>query len=87
MLDQLNGLPVIPAAGAWSQLLDAEAVGLTAPELSRRLLEQKVAATPMTGWGGDVANRYVRLVFSNEPVERLELLGERVRAALGSGRA
>ena len=86
MLDQLNGLPVIPAAGAWSQLLDAEAVGLTAPDLSRRLLEQKVAATPMTGWGGDVANRYVRLVFSNEPVERLELLGERLRAALGSGR-
>jgi aspartate/methionine/tyrosine aminotransferase len=42
------------------------------------------AATPMTGWGGDVANRHVRLVFSNEPVERLQLLGERVRAALHS---
>jgi hypothetical protein len=38
----------------------------------------------MTGWGGDVANRHVRLVFSNEPVERLQLLGERVRAALDS---
>ncbi len=31
----------------------------------------KVAATPMTdAWGGAVATRYVRLVFSNEPVER-----------------
>jgi aspartate/methionine/tyrosine aminotransferase len=85
MLDQLDGLPVITAAGSWSQLLDAAALGLDAPELSRRLLAQKVAATPMTGWGGDVANRHVRLVFSNEPVERLELLGERVRAALDSG--
>jgi aspartate/methionine/tyrosine aminotransferase len=84
MLDQLDGLPVTAAAGSWSQLLDAAALGLDAPELSRRLLQHKVAATPMTGWGGDVANRHVRLVFSNEPVERLQLLGERVRAALDS---
>ena len=54
-----------------------------APELSRRLLEQKVAATPMTAWGDTVAPRHVRFVFSNEPVERLALLGERLRAALG----
>ena len=87
MLDQLDGLPVIRAAGSWSQLLDAAAVGLDAPELSRRLLEQKVAATPMTGWGGEIADRHVRLVFSNEPVERLQLLGERVRAAIDSGGA
>lgn len=33
-------------------------------------------------WGEDVAARYVRLVFSNEPVERLALLGQRLRAAL-----
>ena len=36
----------------------------------------------MTGWGGGVAGRHVRLVFSNEPVECLQLLGDRVRAAL-----
>ena len=36
----------------------------------------------MRGWGGEVADRYVRFVFSNEPMERLALLGERVRAAL-----
>jgi hypothetical protein len=29
-----------------------------------------------------VAERYVRFVFSNEPVGRLALLGDRVRAAL-----
>jgi hypothetical protein len=29
-----------------------------------------------------VAPRYVRFVFSNEPVERLALLGERLRTAL-----
>ena len=31
----------------------------------------------MTGWGGDVADRHVRLVFSAEPVERLATLPER----------
>jgi aspartate/methionine/tyrosine aminotransferase len=46
------------------------------------LLEHKVAATPMTAWGETVAPRYVRFVYSNEPVERLTALGERVRAAL-----
>ncbi len=73
---------MIRAAGTWSQLLDVTALGVDPRDFSRRLLAHKVAATPMTGWGGDVAARHVRLVFSNEPVERLRLLGDRVRAAL-----
>lgn len=81
-LRQLEGLPTVRPAGAWSLLLDARELGLDPAELSARLLQQKVAATPMTGWGGDVAARYIRFVFSNEPVERLALLGGRVRAAL-----
>ena len=32
------------------------------------------------GWGADVAARYVRFVFSAEPVARLATLGERLRA-------
>jgi aspartate/methionine/tyrosine aminotransferase len=82
-LRQLEGLPAVRPAGAWSLLLDAAALGLDCVELSTRLLEHKVAATPMRGWGGPVADRYVRFVFSNEPVERLALLGDRVRRALG----
>jgi aspartate/methionine/tyrosine aminotransferase len=81
-LRQLAGLPVVRPAGAWSLLLDVAALGLDCAEVSRRLLEHKVAATPMRGWGGAVAERHVRFVFSNEPVERLRTLGARVRAAL-----
>jgi hypothetical protein len=44
----------------------------------------RVAATPMRGRGGEIADRHVRFVFSNEPVERLALLGPRVRAALAA---
>jgi hypothetical protein len=42
------------------------------------MLRAGVAATGMAGWGGDVAARYVRFVFSAEPVERLSTLGERL---------
>jgi aspartate/methionine/tyrosine aminotransferase len=79
---QLDGLPVVSPHGAWAALLDSEALGVAPAELSARLLEHGVAATPMDGWGGAVAARQLRFVFSNEPVERLALLGERVRAAL-----
>jgi aspartate/methionine/tyrosine aminotransferase len=79
---QLEGLPAVRPAGAWSLLLDVAALGLDCAEVSNRLLEQKVAATPMRGWGGEIANRNVRFVFSNEPVPRLAMLGERVRRAL-----
>jgi aspartate/methionine/tyrosine aminotransferase len=82
VLRQLHGLPVVRPAGAWSLLLDATALGTSPGELSRRLLEEKVAATPMTGWGGPVAERHLRFVFSNEPLSRLALLEERVKRAL-----
>ena len=82
VMAQLEGLPAVTASGGWALLLDTEAMGIPAPEASARLLEHKVAATPMTVWGETVAPRHVRFVFSREPVERLELLGERVRAAL-----
>ena len=80
---ELDGLPVVTPAGGWSLLLDAEALGHDAPTLSRRLLEHgRIAATPMTAWGAEVAPRYVRFVFATEPVERLAGIGDRVRSAL-----
>jgi aspartate/methionine/tyrosine aminotransferase len=83
-LRQLVGLPVVRPAGAWSLLLDVASLGLDCADVSARLMEHRVAATPMRGWGGEVADRHVRFVFSNEPVERLALLGDRVHAALAA---
>jgi aspartate/methionine/tyrosine aminotransferase len=80
---QLDGLPVVRPSGGWAALLDVAALGFDCADASARLLEQRVAATHMRGWGGEVADRHVRFVFSNEPVERIALLGDRVRAALG----
>jgi hypothetical protein len=60
------------------------ALRLDCVKVSNRLLEQKVASTTMRGWVGEVADRHVRFVFSNEPVERLALLGRRVHDALAA---
>jgi len=82
LLDQLEGLPAVRPAGGWSLLMDVDALGHPAPDLSRALAGHRVAATPMTAWGERVAPRYIRFVYSKEPVERLSQLGERLRAAL-----
>lgn len=85
MLSELSDLPVIRPDGGWSMLLDCEPLGIDPSELSRRLIREKVAATPMAGWGGTVADRHIRFVFSNESVERLTGLGDRVKRALARG--
>lgn len=83
ILQELEGLPVVIPEGGWSLLVDAAALGKGAPELSASLLERgRIAATPMTAWGSEVAPRYVRFVYANEPLDRLRGIGERVRAAL-----
>jgi aspartate/methionine/tyrosine aminotransferase len=80
---ELKGLPLTPAAGGWSMLLDISQLGVDSVAASDRLLRRgKIAATPMRGWGAEVADQFVRLVFSNEPVSRLAGIGERVRTAL-----
>ena len=83
VLEQLRRLPVIPAAGGWSLLLDVGAMGYDSFTASKLLLERgKVAATPMRDWGERNGDQFVRLVFSNEPVARLESLRDRVMKAL-----
>ncbi len=68
--------------GGWSLLIDTLSIGLTPEDVSQRLFTRsQVAATPMTGWGPS-GEAYLRLVFANEPVERLRDLGTRFDAAL-----
>jgi aspartate/methionine/tyrosine aminotransferase len=79
MLEGLPGWPFVKPAGGWSMLLDVSQLGFEPEEASQILLDDAhIAATGMRGWGGDVAERYVRFVFSAEPVERLQEIPERV---------
>ncbi|MBY4727971.1 MULTISPECIES: pyridoxal phosphate-dependent aminotransferase [Burkholderia] len=79
---ELSGLPFGMPAGGWSMLLRVSDFGLTGSQMSERLLRRGVCATAMTGWGVAHGEQYVRFVFSNEPVERLRTLGNKVRFAL-----
>ncbi len=83
---ELDGLPLVSAAGGWSMLLDVAELGLDSFTASERLLARgRIAATPMRHWGEANGERFIRLVFSNEPVQRLAGLGRRVRESLGVG--
>jgi aspartate/methionine/tyrosine aminotransferase len=82
VLEQLADYPVVPPDGGWSLLIDTTQLGLASDEAAQRLFERgRVAATPMGGWGPS-GDRYLRLVFANEPVERLRDLRARFAAAL-----
>jgi aspartate/methionine/tyrosine aminotransferase len=74
--------PVLPHGG-WSLLIDVSPLGLDGAAASRQLIEKaRIAATPMVNWGSTNAAKYLRLVFSNEPRERLEGIGRKFRDAL-----
>jgi aspartate/methionine/tyrosine aminotransferase len=83
VLEQLADYPCVRPDGGWSLLIDTAALGIPPAEASRRLFARgQVAATPMAGWGPS-AEGYLRLVFANEPAERLAELRDRFATALG----
>ncbi len=78
ILGELADYRVIPPHGGWSLLVDVAPLGLDGPSASLRLLERGgIAATPMINWGSPRAASYVRLVYSNEGLDRLAGIGER----------
>jgi aspartate/methionine/tyrosine aminotransferase len=82
VLMQLKNYAVKPAAGGWCLLWDTAEMGMDSVSASDRLLNKaKIAATPMRDWGHRNCDQFIRLVFSNETVERLSELGERMRLA------
>ena len=85
LLDEIAAserLSAVPAEGGYFCLLDTEGSGLPAVEFAQRLLaEERVAVTPMQGWGSDdFGEHLVRLIFTNEPEERLREAGRRIVA-------
>jgi len=83
LLDELSDFGVVPPHGGWSMLVDVSPLGLDGSAASERLLnDAQIAATAMINWGTAHCANYVRLVFSNESVARLEGIGARFRRAL-----
>ena len=78
---------VVPAAGGWSLLIDMAPQRLTGAQAAAALLAQGVAATSMENWGEDDTARYLRLVYANEPIERLHDLLPRLQRAVAQARS
>jgi aspartate/methionine/tyrosine aminotransferase len=78
LLSELPPGRVIPAEGGYFCLFDTGAV--PAVDFAAGLLaEERVAVTPMQGWGSDdFGSHFVRLIFTNEPEERLREAGRRI---------
>ena len=82
-LNAIPGLSCVKAQGGWWLLLDHRDVEPDAERFARFLLEEvNVAVTPMTTWGPSTAAGHVRIIFSNEPVERLREAVERIGKAV-----
>ena len=51
LMREFEGLPVIPANGGWSLLMDTSKLGFDSATASRRLMDLgRIAATPMANW-------------------------------------
>lgn len=80
LLQELSEYQLIPPHGGWSLLVDVSKFGLDGSTASARLLKKgKIAATPMINWGSKNCEKYVRLVFSNESINRLKNIKDRFK--------
>jgi N-succinyldiaminopimelate aminotransferase len=75
-------LSAIAAEGGYFCLLDTTATGVAGIDFAAGLLaSENVAVTPMQGWGADdFGEHLVRLIFTNEPEDRLREAGRRIAA-------
>ncbi len=71
-LNAVPGLSCVPPEGGWWFLLDHRALEADDAAFAHALLEQaNVAVTPMGTWGPSTAMGHVRIIFANEPTDRL----------------
>jgi aspartate/methionine/tyrosine aminotransferase len=83
LLKELRDFTVIPPHGGWSFLIDVSPLGIDGATASKKLLESgEIAATAMVNWGSAHCENFLRVVFSNESLERLQGIGDRFRKAL-----
>ena len=82
-LNAIDGLSCVKAQGGWWLLLDHRALEPDDEKFAQYLLDEvNVAVTPMATWGPSTAMGHVRIIFSNEPVERLREAVERIGVAV-----
>jgi N-succinyldiaminopimelate aminotransferase len=79
-INTVDGLSCVRPDGGWWLLVDHRAIDTDDTKLAQFLLDEaNVAVTPMSTWGPSTAVGHFRIIYSNEPVDRLreavELIG------------
>jgi len=79
-LEKVPGFRIVPPDGGYFFIANISALGVSAGDFCRRLLdEEDVAITPMNAWGADdFGDNHVRFIFTNEPEARLVQAAERI---------
>lgn len=82
-INAVPGLSCVSPDGGWWLLVDHREIEPDDAKLAQRLLDEvNVAVTPMATWGPSTAVGHFRIIYSNEPVDRLaeavELIGQAV---------
>ena len=82
-LNAIPGLSCVPPQGGWWFLLDHREIEPDDAKFAHFLLEQaNVAVTPMGTWGPSTAVGHIRIIFANEPVDRLRQAADRIAEAV-----
>ena len=82
-LNAIPGLSCVPPQGGWWFLLDHREIESDDAKFAHFLLEQaNVAVTPMGTWGPSTAVGHIRIIFANEPVDRLRQAADRIAEAV-----
>jgi N-succinyldiaminopimelate aminotransferase len=85
-INAIPGLSCVRPGGGWWLLVDHREVEEDDSRFAQMLLDEvNVAVTPMHTWGPNTAGGHIRIIYSNEPVERLREAMGKIAEVVSSG--
>jgi aspartate/methionine/tyrosine aminotransferase len=86
-INTIEGLSCVRPDGGWWLLVDHRAVDADDTRMAQLLLDEvNVAVTPMATWGPTTAVGHFRIIYSNEPVDRLREAIDLISSAMSADR-
>jgi aspartate/methionine/tyrosine aminotransferase len=82
-VNAIEGLSCVRPDGGWWLLVDHRPLDVDDTKVAQFLLDEvNVAVTPMATWGPNTAVGHFRIIYSNEPADRLREAVELIRSAV-----
>lgn len=82
-INTIDGLSCVRPDGGWWLLVNHRAIEADDTKMAQFLLDEvNVAVTPMATWGPNTSVGHFRIIYSNEPTERLHEAMDLIRSAV-----